>query len=69
MDCHRSITSDDIENEHDIAKLMGYITSFSSFFNFKLVEEVIDVVGYEEGKQMIEQYKQDFTKLFEEKEL
>ena len=60
-DCHRSITSDDIENEHDIAKLMGYITSFSSFFNFKLVEEVIDVVGYEEGKQMIEQYKKDFT--------
>ena len=59
-DCHRSLTSDDIKNEQDIAKLMGYISSFSSFFNFKLVEEVIDVVGYEEGKQMIEQYKKDF---------
>ena len=60
-DCHRSITSDDIEKMDKIANLMSYISSFSSFFNFELVEEIIDIVDYKEGKQLMKQYKNYFN--------
>jgi len=60
-DCNRFLTSDAIEQEQSIAKLMGYVTSFSSFFNFKLVEEVIDSIGFQEGQAMMKEYKRAFT--------
>ena len=40
---------------------MCLITSYSSFFNFKLVEDIIDLIDYAEGKRLIEEYKGEFA--------
>ena len=59
-DCNRDLTSDAIENQQNTTKLMGYVSSFSSFFNFELVEEVIESVGFHDGQVMMEEYKREF---------
>ncbi len=61
-DCHSSLTSRDIQNENDVIKLMNYVTSFSSFFNFNLVEDLIDEINFEEGRLLLKEYKKKFEK-------
>ena len=40
--------------------IMECITHYSSFFNFKLVEDAINAIDFEEGKKILETYKKSF---------
>ncbi len=58
--CHRCLTSDDINNQNDIYTLMAYISGFSSFFNFKVVEDAIRSINHGELNLMLDEYKKKF---------
>lgn len=60
-DRFQDLSKDALEDIEDTRKLWRIFSSFSSFFNFKLVERAINVLDFEKGKVMMENYKVIFN--------
>ena len=58
----KTSNSEDVtENYMNVSELFTVISNYSSFFNYNLVEDIIKILKYEEGKILMEKYKQDFA--------
>ena len=60
-DPHTDVTKKTIRAINDDDELWDIFSSYFSFFNFKLVEQAMDIVNYEVGKDRMEIYKQEFN--------
>ena len=60
-DPHTDVTKKTIRAINDDDELWDIFSSYFSFFNFKLVEQALDIVNYEVGKDRMEIYKQEFN--------
>ena len=54
-------TYDDINKSNKVSSILLVVRSYCTFFNFKLLENLIKLVKYRAGKQMMEEYKSDFN--------
>ncbi len=59
-DRFHKINKDNLE-DLDLRKLWTIFSSYSSFFNFELLERVIRRIGFEKGKCMMECYRDRFA--------
>ena len=54
------VTYKDINRTEDISDIILAIRSHCTFFNFKLLENLIKLIKYGDGEHMIEEYKKEF---------
>ena len=54
-------TYDDINKSNNVSSILLVVRSYCTFFNFKLLENLIVLVKYRAGEQMMEEYKKDFN--------
>ena len=50
----------DIKNTKKLSDMLIVIRTHCTFFNFKLLENLITLIKYSDGKHMMEEYKKDF---------
>ena len=58
--------SSTINSITDTSEVMDIIGTYSSFFNFTLLENLIEALEYEEGMKLMETYKSEFSKYINE---
>ena len=51
----------DLRKTGDVDDVMAVISSYCSFFNYRIVEEIIDNLGTEEDKMNLAKYKEEFS--------
>ena len=56
----KNITHEDIEKSKDVSHILLAIRSHCTFFNFRLLENLIATTKYSDGEHLMEQYKMDF---------
>lgn len=57
-----NISQPDVESKRNVAKIIGKICCYSSFFNYEIVERIINAINFENGKIMMSYYKEKFRK-------
>ena len=60
-DPNKDVTKKTIRGINDNDELWDIFSSYFSFFNFKLVEQAIDIMNYEAGEAKMKSYKQEFN--------
>ena len=60
-DDDNDLTFIDVKRMDTITQIMDALASYSSFFNFSLLESAINEIGFIEGKQLMENYKKNFA--------
>ena len=59
-------TYDDVIKLKDMSDILLVIRSYCSFFNFRLLENLIVLIQYSAGKHMMEEYKKHFCEYAQE---
>ena len=54
-----TVTHEDVKS-NNVSDILPVIRSHCTFFNFKLLENLIALIKYSSGKHMMEEYKRDF---------
>ena len=57
----------DLVKANSITEIKRIINSYSSFFNFQLLEKVFDHMGYREGKAALDRHKEDIAEYAKER--
>ena len=60
-DPYKDVTKKMVRAINDNDELWDIFSSYFSFFNFKLVEQAIDIMNYEAGEAKMKCYKQEFN--------
>jgi len=60
------LTSKELKQLDDVPKFMYIVRSYCTFFNFSLLEDLMGLVDYKEGLNMLEAYKKDFKEYLKE---
>ena len=51
----------DVKHMDTVTQIMDAVTSYSSFFNFSLLESAINEIDFNEGKLLMQKYKKKFA--------
>ena len=60
-DLYKDVTNKMVKAVNDNDELWDIFSIYFSFFNFKLVEQAIDILNYEAGEAKMKSYKQEFN--------